>query len=89
MQGELDRRASPAPESVELLDGGEQAYPRMLQAIARARRSVHLEAYAFAPVGVGVRFVEALGHAAKRGVAVQVLVDGWGSAWGGRAVAAA
>jgi cardiolipin synthase len=72
-----------------LLDGGEQAYPRMLLAIARAQRHVHLEVYAFAPLGVGVRFVEALGQAAKRGVAVQVLIDGWGSAWGGRAVAAA
>ncbi|MFO8070499.1 MAG: phospholipase D-like domain-containing protein [Polyangia bacterium] len=85
----VDRRVSSAPESVELLDGGEQAYPRMLLAIARARRSVHLEVYAFAPFGVGVRFIEALGQAAKRGVAVQVLIDGWGSAWGGRAVASA
>jgi cardiolipin synthase len=84
----VDRRESSAPESVELLDGGKQAYPRMLLAIARAQRNVHLEVYAFAPLGVGVRFIEALGQAAKRGVAVQVLIDGWGSAWGGRAVAA-
>jgi cardiolipin synthase len=74
---------------VELLDGGGQAYPRMLLAIARAQRSVRLEVYAFAPSGVGARFVEALGQAASRGVAVQVLIDGWGSARGGRAVAAA
>jgi len=32
-----------APESVDLLDGGAQAYPRMLLAIAQAQRSVHLE----------------------------------------------
>jgi cardiolipin synthase len=74
---------------VELLDGGKQAYPRMLLAIARAQRSVHLEVYAFAPLGVGAHFVEALGQAAKRGVAVQVQIDGWGSAWGGRAIIAA
>jgi len=85
----FDRRASSAPESVELLDGGEQAYPRMLLAIERARRNVHLEVYAFAPLGVGVRFIEELGQAAERGVAVQIHIDGWGSAWGGRAVAAA
>lgn len=85
----IDSRESSASESVELLDGGEQAYPRMLLAIERAQRNVHLEVYAFAPLGVGVRFVEALGQAAKRGVAVKVLIDGWGSAWGGRAVAAA
>ncbi len=82
-------RLASAPESVELLDGGEQAYPRMLRAITRAHRSVHLEVYAFAPSGVGARFVEALGQAAARGVAVQVLIDGWGSALGGRGVVAA
>ncbi len=78
-----------ARESIELLDGGAQAYPRMLAAIAQARRSVDLEVYAFAATGVGLRFVEALTQAAGRGVAVQVMIDGWGSARSGRAVAAA
>lgn len=82
-----DGSAASAPESMELLDGGEQAYPRMLQAIALARRSVHLEVYTFAPSGVGARFVDALAKAVTRGVAVQVVIDGWGSAHGGRAVA--
>lgn len=72
---------------MELLDGGKQAYPRMLMAIAQAQCSVHLEVYAFAPSGVGARFIEALRQAARRGLVVQVLIDGWGSAWGGRAVA--
>ncbi len=76
-------------ESVDLLDGGGQAYPRMLQAIAQAQKTVHLEVYAFAPLGVGARFVEALGQATSRGVMVQVVIDGWGSVRGGRAVAAA
>ncbi len=79
---------SAAPESVALLDGGDQAYPRMLQAIERAKRSVHLEIYAFAPSGVGARFIEALANASARGVAVRVLVDGWGSARGGLAITA-
>jgi cardiolipin synthase len=83
----VDERSTSAPESVELLDGGGQTYPRMLDAIARAKRSVHLEVYSFAALGVGERFVEALGQAAGRGVNVQVLIDGWGSARGGRAVA--
>jgi cardiolipin synthase len=78
-----------APESVQLLDGGDCAYPRMLEAISRARRSVHLEVYAFSPLGVGAKFVEVLARAASRGVAVVVLIDGWGSARGGRAVVAA
>jgi cardiolipin synthase len=82
-----DGTVSAAPESVELLDGGGQAYPRMLAAIEHARRGIHLEVYAFAPAGVGARFVEALGHAAGRGVEVRVQIDGWGSARGGLAVA--
>ena len=80
--------SSIAPESVHLLDGGEQAYPRMLEAIARATSSVHLEVYAFARAGIGSRFVDALALAAARGVPVSVLLDGWGSARHGRAVAA-
>ena len=76
-----------APESVVLLDGGGQAYPRMLLGIEQAQRTIHLEVYAFTPTGVGARFIEALGLAARRGVKVQVQIDGWGSALGGRTVA--
>lgn len=78
-----------APESVELLDGGAQAYPRMLLAIAQACHSIHLEVYGFAATGVGAQFVQALGQAADRGVAVQVQIDGWGSARSGLAIAPA
>ncbi len=78
-----------AGESVVLLDGGGEAYPRMLEAIRRARRSVQLQVYAFAPTGVGAEFIAALSGAARRGVAVRVLLDGWGSARSGRGVAAA
>jgi len=78
-----------APESVALLDGGGQAYPRMLAAIEGAARRIDLEVYAFTPGGVGATFIEALGFAAERGVEVRVVIDGWGSARGGRAVAAA
>ena len=84
----IDNR-SPVAESVALLDGGKQAYPRMLLAIEQARRTVHLEAYAFASTGVGALFIKALGEAAKRGVGVRVQLDGWGSARSGRFVAAA
>jgi cardiolipin synthase len=81
-------RAS-ALESVELLDGGKVAYPRMLSAIDNARHSIHLEVYGFAHSGVGTGFVDALTRAAERGVAVRVVIDGWGSARDGRAVASA
>jgi cardiolipin synthase len=64
---------------VTLLDGGNQAYPRMLAAIASATRRVHLEVYAFDREGVGSRFLAELAAAAQRGVEVKVIVDGWGS----------
>jgi cardiolipin synthase len=64
---------------VTLLDGGAEAYPRMLEAIASATRRVHLEVYTFEREGVGSRFLEALAAAAQRGVEVRVIVDGWGS----------
>lgn len=79
----LRPRARPAT----LLDGGAEAYPRMLDAIASAERSIRLEVYAFALDRVGERFVEGLGEAARRGVRVKVVLDGWGSAPGGRDVA--
>ena len=81
--------ASATPRTtVTLLDGGAQAYPRMLRAIGRARRAIHLEVYAFTAAGVGGQFVAALAAAARRGVAVRVELDGWGSVKDGRAIAA-
>jgi cardiolipin synthase len=80
---------SSAPELVELLDGGDAAYPRMLSAIDGAKKSIHLEVYIFENHGVGIQFVDALGRAAARGVAVGIVIDGWGSARSGRAVASA
>lgn len=71
-----------------MLDGGARAYPRMLLAIERAQKSVHLEIYAFVSSGIGARFVEALAQASERGVAVEVIIDGWGSARDGNAIAA-
>lgn len=75
-------------QSVLLLDGGSEAYPRMLACIDAAKVSVHLEVYAFALTGVGARFIEALSKAAQRGVKVQVMVDGWGAWHSGRTLEA-
>ncbi|WP_163999628.1 phospholipase D-like domain-containing protein [Pyxidicoccus caerfyrddinensis] len=68
-----------AAERITLLDGGTEAYPRMLEAIASAKQRVHLEVYTFEREGVGARFLDALVAAARRGVTVKVVVDGWGS----------
>lgn len=75
-------------EAVDLLDGGGEAFPRMLGAIAAAERWIHLEVYTFSDGGIGRQFMDALGAAARRGVAVAVIIDGWGSATTGRSVQA-
>ncbi|MCP3166882.1 phospholipase D-like domain-containing protein [Myxococcus qinghaiensis] len=68
-----------ASEHCTLLDGGTEAFPRMLEAISFARHRIHLEVYTFEREGVGALFLDALVAAAKRGVVVKVVVDGWGS----------
>ncbi|MGH8442902.1 MAG: phospholipase D-like domain-containing protein [Nevskiaceae bacterium] len=60
------------------LHNGEEAYPDMLAAIARARRSVWLETYIFDADATGRQFAEALAAAQARGVQVRVLLDGIG-----------
>ena len=61
------------------LHNGEQAYPRMLDAIAEARRSVTLASYIFDWDDVGRDFAHALDEAAQRGVRVHALMDGIGA----------
>jgi cardiolipin synthase len=77
------------PRPIVLLDGGREAYPAMLAAIAAARREVFLEVYQLAADGIGAEFIEALSAAARRGVRVRVILDGIGSAPDAREVALA
>ncbi len=64
---------------VELLRGGEEAYPAMLRAIESARRTVFLSTYIFDTDEEGRRFLYALRDAVERGVEVRVLIDGVGA----------
>jgi cardiolipin synthase len=68
-----------AGNTVTPLHTGDQAYPRMLEAIAQAKRSVTLVSYIFAWDDIGHSFARALGEAAQRGVRVHTLVDGVGA----------
>lgn len=61
------------------LHAGEAAYPRMLEAIRNAKRSVTLASYIFDWDEVGREFVDALSEAARRGVRVHTLLDGIGA----------
>ncbi|MFC4624348.1 cardiolipin synthase [Daeguia caeni] len=64
---------------ISMLENGDDAYAAMLAAIAGAKRSVFLETYIFDRDPIGLKFVEALGAAVKRGVEVRVLVDSVGA----------
>src|SRR5258705_13801082 len=76
-------------QELTLLDGGVEAFPRMVEAIEQARASVILEMYLFRLDATGRRFVAALSAAAARGVEVRVALDGWGSSRDAREIEAA
>ena len=64
---------------VELLQGGDELFPRMVQAIDQAQVEVWLATYIFHDDPAATRVADALKRAAARGVAVHVVVDGFGS----------
>jgi cardiolipin synthase len=64
---------------VELLQGGDELFPRMEAAIAAAQREVWLATYIFHDDASATRVAEALKQAAARGVAVHLVIDGFGS----------
>ena len=61
------------------LHDGDDAYPQMLTAIAKAKTTVALASYIFRSDKIGHEFIDALAKAANRGVKVRVLLDGFGS----------
>lgn len=63
----------------ELLIDGPCFFPHMLAAIEAANRSVLLEMYLIESGAVATRFIEALTHAAQRGVNVKLLLDDYGA----------
>lgn len=65
--------------SIRLLNGGDQTYPAMLQAIQGAKRSIALQSYIFDNDPIGVQIAQALIDAHNRGVEVRVLIDSVGS----------
>jgi cardiolipin synthase A/B len=64
---------------VRVLVDGQEAFPAMLAAIARARRYVHLETYILRADRTGRLFAEALIERARAGVAVRLMYDGFGA----------
>lgn len=69
-----------AGHALTLLHNSEEYFSRLIAAIDSATHSVYLETYIYAADATGRRFSDALQRAAKRGVAVRLLLDGYGSA---------
>jgi len=68
-----------AGNDIVLLENGENYFPRLEAAIDAARHEVHLETYIFDADATGQRIAAALRRAAQRGVAVRLMVDGFGA----------
>ena len=64
---------------IALLETGAEFFPALTAAIAAAQHEIQLETYIFADDSTGRRIAAALTSAAQRGVAVRLLVDGFGS----------
>ncbi|MGB6104490.1 MAG: phospholipase D-like domain-containing protein [Pusillimonas sp.] len=64
---------------INILEGGDQAYPAMIAAIDQANKSIALQTYIFDNDSEGRKVVDALARAAERGVQVRVLIDAVGS----------
>lgn len=74
---------------LDLLQGSRELFPALVEAIDNARAEVRLESYIFDFTATGADVASALERAARRGVAVMVVVDGFGtgsipSIWEGR-----
>ena len=68
-----------ANNRVQPLVNGDEAFPAMLAAIESAQQSISLVSYIFDNDASGKEFADALGRAAKRGVAARVLIDATGA----------
>ena len=64
---------------IRLLENGEAFFPRVFESIANAKREVVLETFILFDDKVGLELHEVLVGAARRGVQVDVTIDGFGS----------
>ena len=64
---------------IELLENGEEFFPRVNQAIAAAQKRVIIETFILFEDEIGLELHRVMIEAAKRGVQVDITVDGYGS----------
>lgn len=65
--------------NIRLLHNGSEYFPTLEQAIDSAQHDIYLETYIFKHDRIGYQIAAALIRAAKRGVSVHLLLDGFGS----------
>jgi cardiolipin synthase len=79
-QSKIDRTPPTQGNRVTLLRDGSQAFPAMFAAMASAKDSINLEYYTFDDVNSGGRALgDLLADRLRRGVAVSVIYDAYGS----------
>ena len=64
---------------ITLLKSGTEYFPALLSAIENAHTEIYIQSYIYEMDSIGIRIGNALKEAAKRGVIVNVLLDGFGS----------
>ncbi|TNF51287.1 MAG: cardiolipin synthase ClsB [Burkholderiales bacterium] len=62
-----------------LLQGGDELFPALVEAMDAARQVIHLETYIFEFAGSALSVAEAMERAALRGVLVRLVIDGVGT----------
>ncbi|MCB9948325.1 MAG: cardiolipin synthase B [Rhodospirillaceae bacterium] len=65
---------------IDVLRNGREIFPAMLDAIARAERSIRFLTFVYWKGDIAERFAEALAERARAGLAVQILLDAYGCA---------
>ncbi|HXS08066.1 MAG TPA: phospholipase D-like domain-containing protein [Rhizomicrobium sp.] len=79
---EVGRRITENPliagNAITVLEGGDEAYPEMLAAIAAAKKNIAMASYIYRNDAAGHAFTDALIAAKNRGVEVRVLLDSVG-----------
>lgn len=65
--------------AVRLLENGDEFFPRAFEAIAHARHEILIETFILFEDKVGLELHRHLVDAARRGVRIDLTVDGWGS----------
>ena len=68
-----------AGNRLTLLENGVQYFPALCSAMDAAAKEIQLESYLFETDAIGLAVIDSLARAARRGVRVRVLLDGFGA----------